>query len=257
MADSSIPTQIAETIQTASINRAPSPRHDLNPSTASSTYEPVEAVEATKTAPPAAEEASVHITASSSVSQSGVLLEHEHAQDDEHHNIITEDEDGVDEDIPLSVLRPLPRRSAGGKSSKSGHGHHVHRGHHSIAHLLHQAGGQHGGRGLHLHLPGKGGASGGGEGTKFPPMPDLRFEQSYLRSVGAALEEGRWGRVAWITARDQVIMPLAQGLLYNLALCGWQHWNRAARFGGASLGARLRRWWYGVNNWPLPKGARA
>lgn len=34
-----------------------------------------------------------------------------------------------------------------------------------------------------------------------PPMPDLRFEQSYLRSIAAA---DTWWRVAWITARDQV-----------------------------------------------------
>ncbi|RYC54321.1 hypothetical protein CHU98_g11888, partial [Xylaria longipes] len=37
---SSLPTQIAETIQTAHIKREPSPRHDLNPSTAASTRQP-------------------------------------------------------------------------------------------------------------------------------------------------------------------------------------------------------------------------
>lgn len=34
-----------------------------------------------------------------------------------------------------------------------------------------------------------------------PPMPDLRFEQSYLASIKDA---DTWGRVAWITVRDQV-----------------------------------------------------
>ena len=34
-----------------------------------------------------------------------------------------------------------------------------------------------------------------------PPMPDLRFEQSYLASIRGA---ETWGRVAWITVRDQV-----------------------------------------------------
>lgn len=34
-----------------------------------------------------------------------------------------------------------------------------------------------------------------------PPLPDLRFEQSYLASIKDA---ETWGRVAWITTRDQV-----------------------------------------------------
>lgn len=34
-----------------------------------------------------------------------------------------------------------------------------------------------------------------------PPLPDLRFEQSYLASISAA---DTWGRIAWITIRDQV-----------------------------------------------------
>ena len=50
----------------------------------------------------------------------------------------------------------------------------------------------------------------------------------------------------------QMMMPLAQGVLYNLAICGWQHWNRNARVHGSGVGARLRRWWYGVNGWALP-----
>ena len=39
-----------------------------------------------------------------------------------------------------------------------------------------------------------------------PPLPDLRFEQSYLASIKDAES---WGRVAWITTRDQVrIVPI-------------------------------------------------
>jgi hypothetical protein len=34
-----------------------------------------------------------------------------------------------------------------------------------------------------------------------PPLPDLRFEQSYLASLNGA---ETWGRIAWITVRDQV-----------------------------------------------------
>ncbi|KAK1250986.1 hypothetical protein MKX07_005541 [Trichoderma sp. CBMAI-0711] len=82
-----------------------------------------------------------------------------------------------------------------------------------------------------------------------PPLPDLRFEQSYLHSIASA---DTWWKVLLITVRDQVLMPLAQGVLLNLALVGWHHWNKNARLHGDSVGVRLRRWWYGVNNWKLP-----
>jgi hypothetical protein len=105
----SVPLQIAETIQTASINRAPSPSHDINPSTAASSKEPV-SVE-------------------------------KYAYDEDG---IDEDED--EEDIPYSVLGPVPRRQS------------------------------------------------------FGPLPDLRFEQSYLASIAGA---ETYSRVAYITIRDQ------------------------------------------------------
>ena len=107
--------QLAETLQTASINRAPSPAHDLNPSTAASTKQPV--------------------TVSRRSSRSDTTLEGvppSHSDDDE---------------ISASAIRPLPRRST------------------------------------------------------LPPLPDLRFEQSYLASISRA--DSNWG-VAWITFRDQV-----------------------------------------------------
>jgi hypothetical protein len=37
--------------------------------------------------------------------------------------------------------------------------------------------------------------------TAFPPLPDLRFQESYLTSLKGAKS---WGRIAWITVRDQV-----------------------------------------------------
>ncbi|CAJ0553935.1 Ff.00g124470.m01.CDS01 [Fusarium sp. VM40] len=85
--------------------------------------------------------------------------------------------------------------------------------------------------------------------SNLPPLPDLRFEQSYLRSISNA---DTWWKVALITTRDQILMPLTQGLVYNLFLCGWQQWNRNARLHGNTLGARVRRWWWGVNNWKIP-----
>ncbi|KAJ5099766.1 hypothetical protein N7532_006767 [Penicillium argentinense] len=82
-----------------------------------------------------------------------------------------------------------------------------------------------------------------------PPLPDLRFEQSYLASIKDA---DTWGRVAWITIRDQVLLPLIQGTVWTLALSGWRYWNRTASLSGQTLGSRIRRWWYDVNNWKLP-----
>lgn len=82
-----------------------------------------------------------------------------------------------------------------------------------------------------------------------PPLPDLRFEQSYLRSIAGADSHAA---VAWVTLRDQVLLPLAQGALWTLAVAGWRHWNRASAVKGAGVGARVRRWWWGVNGWALP-----
>ncbi|KAL9100454.1 MAG: hypothetical protein Q9163_004178 [Psora crenata] len=141
---------ISSTIQSASINRHPSPDHDLNPSTAASLKQPV----------------------SPTISTSSKST------------------------IPRYTIRPSPRRS---------------------------------------HLP---------------PLPDLRFEQSYLASIRNA--ESYWG-VAWITWRDQVMLPLIQGTLWTLALAGWRYWNRGVKMQGVSIGARVRRWWWGVNGWQLPK----
>ncbi|ORY69973.1 uncharacterized protein BCR38DRAFT_334341 [Pseudomassariella vexata] len=165
----SLPTQLAETVQSAHIKRDPSPHHDLNPSTAASKREPVRLTEK-----PAGE----------------FFDEIDDA---------SELDDGASE-IPVSVLKPRPR---------------------------HQG---------------------------FPPMPDLRFEQSYLHSIENA---GTWWKVAWITVRDQMMMPLAQGVLWNLTMMGWHHWNRNAQYSGSSVGARIRRWWYGVNNWAIPTKAKS
>lgn len=51
---------------------------------------------------------------------------------------------------------------------------------------------------------------------------------------------------------SQLVMPMLQGVVYNLAWCGWQYWNRNAQMSGNSIGAQVRRWWWGVNNWPIP-----
>lgn len=47
-------------------------------------------------------------------------------------------------------------------------------------------------------------------------------------------------------------MPLAQGVIWTTVLAGWRHWNRSASFSGQTVGARIRRWWWEVNNWKIP-----
>lgn len=93
---------IASTIQSASLNRHPSPAHDVNPSTAASQKLPVSPITS--------------------------IFSGENS-------------------IPYSALKPVPRRS------------------------------------------------------NLPPLPDLRFEQSYLASLRGV--EG-WGGILWVTGRDQV-----------------------------------------------------
>lgn len=103
--------QIPEVIQSSTVRRNPSPKHDLNPATAASEKRPV-------VAGPASDAGSI---------SSGIV-------------------------DPSRMIRPVRRRQT------------------------------------------------------LPPMPDLRFEQSYLASIKDA---DTWGRVAWITIRDQVrLLPL-------------------------------------------------
>ncbi len=52
--------------------------------------------------------------------------------------------------------------------------------------------------------------------------------------------------------QPQVMMPFVQGIVYNLAICGWHHWNRNARIHGSSVGARIRRWFYRFRGWTIP-----
>jgi hypothetical protein len=86
--------------------------------------------------------------------------------------------------------------------------------------------------------------------AQLPPLPDLRFEQSYLASIP---QGSSYGRIGWITLRDQVMMPLIQGTMWTLAVTWWRHWNKGASLVGQGTGTRLRRWWWKVNDWKLPE----
>ncbi|KAH9939557.1 hypothetical protein B0H21DRAFT_756510 [Amylocystis lapponica] len=114
---------------------------------------------------------------------------------------------------------------------------------------------------------------------RIPTLPDLRFEYSYLRSVAryvhverqtpadpkgkgkAVVEEVeesgvvsapsevieiQWGRVLWITTRDQVISPLLQGALWGVV----GHFLRPMM---AVAGASISEWW--TRGAGRPKGA--
>lgn len=85
--------------------------------------------------------------------------------------------------------------------------------------------------------------------STLPPLPDLRFEQSYLARIKTCTSNRE---VAWVTFVDHVFMPLSQGLVWNLLLFGWRSWNTNVKFRGKGVGARIRRWWWGVNNWTVP-----
>ncbi|RMY80737.1 hypothetical protein D0862_12606 [Hortaea werneckii] len=87
---------------------------------------------------------------------------------------------------------------------------------------------------------------------QMPPLPDLRFEQSYLASIKDA---NGWQGVAFITLRDQFLMPLIQGMTWTLIVSGWRYFNRGTKFSGQTVGAKIRRWWWGVNNWKVPEAS--
>lgn len=85
------------------------------------------------------------------------------------------------------------------------------------------------------------------------PLPDLRFEQTYLASLKNCETTGA---VLYVTIRDQVLLPLAQGIGYHLLISGWRYMNRGSQFAGVGLGARVRKWWWSVNGWKVPGDGR-
>ena len=144
-----------------------------------------------------------------------------------------------------------------------------------------------------------------------PPIPDLRFEHTYLRnirqhvrvenaklpgasdmkekneaqeaSLGTEVVHVRWGKVLWITVKEQIVSPLVQGMLWcvrmprvctavltvTFCLCrGAIRWYLMPC--AALLGLNFRAWWNrgdvlasrrrgdrqtidSVRNWVFPK----
>lgn len=143
---SSIPLQLAETIQTAHINHNPSPEHDINPSTAASKKEPVTIEEKP---PQSTEKLTAQQYASLFQQSFNERGKRSNSFDDDIDESVDNDGDDDDEEVPFSILRAKPRRQR----------------------------------------------------HKLPPIPDLRYEQSYLQSIRDA---DTWWKVALITTRDQV-----------------------------------------------------
>lgn len=69
-----------------------------------------------------------------------------------------------------------------------------------------------------------------------PPIPDLRFEQTYRRSIADA---DTWWKVVLITIKDQLTFPLIQGLLWNMVLVGVKSWRIGAAQSGNTWGSKL------------------
>jgi hypothetical protein len=74
-----------------------------------------------------------------------------------------------------------------------------------------------------------------------PPIPDLRFEQSYLKQLEAAKGSVMWMIV--ITIREQVLLPGLQGFLWALGMAGLRTLRSQQAENGKEWGSWLRDWW--------------
>jgi hypothetical protein len=75
---------------------------------------------------------------------------------------------------------------------------------------------------------------------RLPPIPDLRFEQSYLKQIEAAKGSVMW--IIIITIRDQVIFPGVQGFIWALAMAGIRTLRANQAENGRMLGTWIRDW---------------
>ncbi|KDQ58799.1 hypothetical protein JAAARDRAFT_34655 [Jaapia argillacea MUCL 33604] len=107
---------------------------------------------------------------------------------------------------------------------------------------------------------------------RLPVIPDMRFEQSYLKKIekfvhveereagNGKKKEGHgesrirdvevrveWNKVIWITTRDQVISPLLQGAIWGVA----SHFLRPM---AGLLTSNIRNWWVRHDPSKLPAG---
>ena len=81
---------------------------------------------------------------------------------------------------------------------------------------------------------------------QLPPLPDLRFEQSYRRAIAPA--KGSWLWIAILTIRDQVMFPLVQGFLWALVVAGYRTWQVSASQNGSMWGGKSGQFFYRNSN---------
>ena len=77
-------------------------------------------------------------------------------------------------------------------------------------------------------------------GPALPPIPDLRFEPSYL--AGLTRAQGSWNKAAWLTIRDQVIYPGLQGFGVALATIAFRSLILRQKESGTAWGLYIRDW---------------
>jgi hypothetical protein len=73
-----------------------------------------------------------------------------------------------------------------------------------------------------------------------PPIPDLRFEQAYLKQLEAAKGSVFW--IVIITLREQVLFPGVQGFLWALGLAGIRTLRTRQAESGREWGSWIRDW---------------
>jgi hypothetical protein len=73
---------------------------------------------------------------------------------------------------------------------------------------------------------------------QLPPIPDLRFEQSYLKQLEAAKGSVMW--IIIITIREQVLFPGVQGFLWALAMSGIRSLRTRQAESGQEWGGWIR-----------------
>jgi len=84
---------------------------------------------------------------------------------------------------------------------------------------------------------------------RLPAIPDLRFEYSYLRSIHRHIDgpDPKWGQIAWVTLRDQILAPMLQGTIWAIAGIYLSPYAAKAtallpKQGEGSGSQRLRKW---------------
>ena len=73
-----------------------------------------------------------------------------------------------------------------------------------------------------------------------PPIPDLRFEQAYLKQLEAAKGSVFW--IIVITLREQVLFPGVQGFLWALGIAGIRTLRARQAESGREWGSWIRDW---------------